>query len=142
MAEEKSIFSALARVASTENAHPAISPPPSPRRLSSDSSNASATAHNIPDLEKAVRDQPVPTVERVSTKDVNLVDWSGPDDPEKPLNWAKKKKWTNMMIIGALTLLTPFGSSMFAPGVPDMMADFNSTNVDLASFVVSIYVLG
>ena len=142
MAEEKSIFSALSRVASTENAHPAISQPPSPRRVSSDSSSDSAVTHDISDPEKAVKDQPAPTIERVATKDVNLVDWSGPDDPEKPLNWTKKKKWTNMMIIGALTLLTPFGSSMFAPGVPDMMAEFHSTNVDLASFVVSIYVLG
>lgn len=31
---------------------------------------------------------------------------------------------------------------MFAPGVPDIMADFNSTNPNLATFVVSVYVLG
>lgn len=31
---------------------------------------------------------------------------------------------------------------MFAPGVPDIMADFNSTSPNLATFVVSVYVLG
>ena len=31
---------------------------------------------------------------------------------------------------------------MFAPGVPQMMAEFHSTNQALASFVVSVYVLG
>jgi MFS family permease len=31
---------------------------------------------------------------------------------------------------------------MFAPGVPQLMKDFNSTNTELASFVVSIYILG
>jgi MFS family permease len=31
---------------------------------------------------------------------------------------------------------------MFAPGVPRLMKDFNSTNIELASFVVSIYILG
>ena len=31
---------------------------------------------------------------------------------------------------------------MFAPGVGDVMAEFNSTDQQLASFVVSIYVLG
>ena len=31
---------------------------------------------------------------------------------------------------------------MFAPGVPDVMADFKSNNVELASFVVSVYILG
>ncbi|KAK5949028.1 hypothetical protein OHC33_009949 [Knufia fluminis] len=141
MAEEKSIFSALSRVASTENAQPAISQPPSPHRLSSDTSSDSHAPHEISDPEKGVHED-AHAVERVPTKDANLVDWEGADDPEKPLNWTKKKKWQNMLIIAALTLLTPFGSSMFAPGVPDMMDEFHSTNVDLASFVVSIYVLG
>ncbi len=31
---------------------------------------------------------------------------------------------------------------MFAPGVPEMMREFKSTNQELGSFVVSIYVLG
>lgn len=31
---------------------------------------------------------------------------------------------------------------MFAPGVPEVMSEFDSTNIELASFVVSIYVLG
>lgn len=31
---------------------------------------------------------------------------------------------------------------MFAPGVPQLMREFHSTNVELASFVVSVYVLG
>lgn len=31
---------------------------------------------------------------------------------------------------------------MFAPGVPEVMSEFHVTNEELASFVVSIYVLG
>jgi MFS family permease len=31
---------------------------------------------------------------------------------------------------------------MFAPAVPEVMQEFSSTNVDLASFVVSVYILG
>lgn len=31
---------------------------------------------------------------------------------------------------------------MFAPGVPNLMEEFRSTNIELGSFVVSIYVLG
>ncbi len=31
---------------------------------------------------------------------------------------------------------------MFAPGVPNLMAEFQSSNVELGTFVVSIYVLG
>jgi MFS family permease len=31
---------------------------------------------------------------------------------------------------------------MFAPGVPQVMEEFHSTNTELASFVVSVYLLG
>ncbi len=31
---------------------------------------------------------------------------------------------------------------MFAPGVPEVMTEFKSTNIQLASFVVSVYILG
>lgn len=36
----------------------------------------------------------------------------------------------------------PLASSMFAPGIPQVMEDFNSTSNIVATFVVSIYVLG
>jgi MFS family permease len=32
--------------------------------------------------------------------------------------------------------------AMFAPGIPNVMAEFRSTNIELGTFVVSIYVLG
>jgi MFS family permease len=41
-----------------------------------------------------------------------------------------------------VTFLTPLGSSIFAPAVPLVMDDFNSTNELLSGFVVSVYVLG
>ena len=141
-AEDRSIFQTLSRVASTENAHPALSHPPTPTRRSSGVGSDTTQVQDFSDPEKqTVEVQAIQTTSS-SQKDPNLVDWDGPDDPEKPLNWTKRKKWTNMMLIAALTLLTPFGSSMFAPGVPQMMEEFHTTNVDLASFVVSIYVLG
>jgi MFS family permease len=37
---------------------------------------------------------------------------------------------------------SPFASSIFAPGVEDAMTEFGSTNTALASFVVSIYLIG
>ena len=37
---------------------------------------------------------------------------------------------------------SPLASSMLAPAVPKVMTEFRSTNEELASFVVSVYVLG
>ena len=35
-----------------------------------------------------------------------IVDWDGPDDTANPLNWTFGKKWLNMGLISAITLLT------------------------------------
>ncbi|TDZ27904.1 Efflux pump radE [Colletotrichum spinosum] len=74
--------------------------------------------------------------------DPNIVDWDGPDDPENPQNWPMKKKWLNIAAISILTLVTPLGSSMFAPGIPKIMAEFHETSSMTATFVVSVYILG
>ncbi|KAL4913768.1 major facilitator superfamily domain-containing protein [Aspergillus aurantiobrunneus] len=72
----------------------------------------------------------------------NTVDWDGPNDPENPVNFSGLVKLTNVGIVTALTFITPLASSMFAPGVPQLMEEFESSNTLLASFVVSVYVLG
>ncbi|KAG8525233.1 uncharacterized protein KY384_008877 [Bacidia gigantensis] len=74
--------------------------------------------------------------------DPNVVDFDGPDDPQNPRNWSAKKKWANITVISSITFLTPLASSMFAPGILEVMTEFHSTNEQLAAFVVSIYVLG
>lgn len=74
--------------------------------------------------------------------DDNLVWWDGDNDPENPYNWPRWQKVTNCACISALTFVTPLASSIFAPGVPQLMEDFQETNQELAAFVVSVYVLG
>ncbi|KAK4206665.1 putative mfs multidrug protein [Rhypophila decipiens] len=91
-----------------------------------------STIANPADVEKA---PPAP-------ENPNIVDWDGPDDPANPINFNASFKAVNVGIISALTFITPLASSMFAPGVPQLMAEFNSDNLLLADFVVSVYVLG
>ncbi|KAJ8112197.1 hypothetical protein OPT61_g5384 [Boeremia exigua] len=75
-------------------------------------------------------------------QDPNIVDFDGPDDPQNPMNWSFAKKWGTVTLVSAITFLTPLASSMFAPGVPQVMRDFDSTSDLLAGFMVSVYVLG
>jgi hypothetical protein len=35
-----------------------------------------------------------------------IVDWDEPDDPANPLNWSPTRKWVNMGIVSAITLIT------------------------------------
>ncbi|EEH16437.2 hypothetical protein PABG_06524 [Paracoccidioides brasiliensis Pb03] len=74
--------------------------------------------------------------------DLNKVDWDGPDDPMNPYNWPMTKKTSIVLNIALITFLTPLGSSMFAPGTMDVMREFKSSNQELASFVVSVYLVG
>ncbi len=61
-----------------------------------------------------------------AANDPNTVWWDGDDDPENPYNWPSWRKVVNCSLISALTFLTPLASSIFAPGVPSLMADFES----------------
>jgi len=74
--------------------------------------------------------------------DPNVVFWDGPDDPHNPMNFTTFRKGVTIGLVSAICFVTPLASSMFAPGVPFLMAEFKSTNVELASFVVSVYILG
>ncbi|KAI1864240.1 hypothetical protein JX265_008611 [Neoarthrinium moseri] len=74
--------------------------------------------------------------------DPNVVGWDGPLDPQNPMNWPDSKKWLNISLLSLLTIVTPLGSSMFAPGIPSIMVEFHSTSSITATFLVSIYILG
>lgn len=100
-------------------------------------SSRSSTISASDDPEKA---QPVTVTDEES--DPNIVDWDGPDDPANPQNWRGAIKWGQIAVISFLTLLTPLASSMFAPGVPEVMRNFHSKSDEIATFVVSIYLLG
>ncbi|GFF40208.1 uncharacterized transporter C1529.01 [Aspergillus udagawae] len=72
----------------------------------------------------------------------HVVDWDGPDDLARPVNWHKKRKWLNVTSIAFLTFLTPLASSTVAPAEGLVIESFNITSESLASFVVSIYLVG
>ncbi|KAK8243820.1 major facilitator superfamily domain-containing protein [Phyllosticta capitalensis] len=75
-------------------------------------------------------------------QDPNLVNWDGEDDPANPMNWPEAMKWRNIALLSFTTLVTPLASSMFAPGVPQILKAFGTQDKMIATFVVSVYVLG
>ncbi|KAJ5209477.1 hypothetical protein N7449_003856 [Penicillium cf. viridicatum] len=70
--------------------------------------------------------------------------WQEPasEDPENPMNWSFRRKWSIIGMVSFITFLTPLASSMFAPGITQVLEDFGSTSNLLSTFVVSVYVLG
>ncbi|KAI1803011.1 bicyclomycin resistance protein [Daldinia bambusicola] len=77
-----------------------------------------------------------------SDSDPNIVWWNGPDDVANPYNWPTWRKVLNCGLISGMTFVSPLASSIFAPGVPQVVAEFHSTSLEIAAFVVSVYVLG
>ncbi|MCJ1386325.1 hypothetical protein MMC17_009451 [Xylographa soralifera] len=100
------------------------------------SSEAALTDHS------PVKDRTTCKAETEEVPDQNIVDWDSPGDLQNPLNWPAAKKWSNIAIISFLSLLTPLTSTMFAPGIPQVVRDLNATNPSLATFLVSIFILG
>ncbi|KAL4899240.1 hypothetical protein BDW74DRAFT_189493 [Aspergillus multicolor] len=113
-------------------------------------SSATLTNDVEHDMDRLEKEEPVDRdVERgekeenVSTPvDSDKVDWDGPDDPANPMNWSTSLKAAQMVLMAANTFITPLASSMFAPGIQHVMAEFHSTDTMLASFVVSVFILG
>ncbi|KAJ5856577.1 uncharacterized protein N7529_010521 [Penicillium soppii] len=70
--------------------------------------------------------------------------WEEPasEDPANPMNWSSGRKWTIIGMVSFITFLTPLASSMFAPGITQVLNDFDTSSNILATFVVSVYVLG
>ncbi|CAK7227981.1 hypothetical protein SCUCBS95973_006728 [Sporothrix curviconia] len=71
-----------------------------------------------------------------------IVGWDSPDDPAYPLNFKPRRKWLIIIFLASMTLMTPFASSVLAPGINFMDADFNNDNITIGSLAVSVYLLG
>jgi DHA1 family multidrug resistance protein-like MFS transporter len=65
----------------------------------------SSKSNDVRDVE-ATKEQVTPQTHDLASDDPNAVDWDGPDDPNKPLNWTPKKKWLNILVIAIMSLLT------------------------------------
>ncbi|KAI0102652.1 cycloheximide resistance protein [Nemania sp. FL0031] len=74
--------------------------------------------------------------------DPNVVWWDGEDDPENPYNWSTARKFLNTGCVSFQTFISPLASSIFAPGVPLVLQEFHSTSPQIATFVVSVYLIG
>jgi hypothetical protein len=51
-----------------------------------------------------------PTADIEATDDENVVWWDGPDDPQNPYNWPSWRKVMNVVLVSALTFVTPLAS--------------------------------
>ena len=78
-------------------------------------------------------------------KDINLVTWDGPGDPDNPKNWPKAKKWRATITVSLFTFISPVSSSMIAPALDKLGKDFGvkpgiELQLALSSFLLAFAV--
>ncbi|RBQ74091.1 hypothetical protein FVER14953_09316 [Fusarium verticillioides] len=101
-------------------------------------SNDIHAANIKPDAEKGTTQDG----EGYPTPDPNVVDWSGPDDPENPRNWSKAYKLTNIIVISLSVLYTNLATTMFAPGAATMQREFGFKSNTVEVLTITMASLG
>ncbi|PYI03436.1 MFS general substrate transporter [Aspergillus sclerotiicarbonarius CBS 121057] len=76
-----------------------------------------------------------------SRTDPKLVKWNGPDDPENPKNWPMKRKWAAVLTVSCFTFISPVSSSMVAPALGSISADFHITDEVISQLTLSVFIL-
>ncbi|KAJ5909052.1 Major facilitator superfamily domain general substrate transporter [Penicillium taxi] len=118
-------------------------------RKNTESSTSDDGLDEKKDLEAAKPTTPTESCLDTNTnanKDLNLVTWSGPDDPENPKNWPKSVKWKNTCVISLFVFISPVSSSMIAPAMEDLgkalgMHSSFETYMSMAIFILA-YAIG
>lgn len=66
----------------------------------------------------------------------------GPHDQDDPLNWSSRKKFAIVINVALLSALGQMASSMLAPAAQDVIVEFHSSDMTMAVFVVSVFLVG
>ncbi|TKY89770.1 hypothetical protein EX895_001067 [Sporisorium graminicola] len=112
--------------------------PTSPENVSQN--NASAQKDGTGTIKEA-NNLEAPPNDMNNEDDPYLVHWSGPGDPENPLNWSPKRK---IFVTGLLCLLTfsvYLGSAIYTPGIV-LIADYFGVGTVTATLGLTLFVVG
>ena len=74
-------------------------------------------------------------------KTVTAQDWTGPDDPENPINWPLWQRVYHTTAPALVGLAVTFGTSVYTPGYPEVMEQFHVSST-VALLGLSLYVVG
>lgn len=99
------------------------------------------SAHQIPEQNQSQKPHISELLAAKDGKDILIVDWDGPDDPQNPKNWSYRRKWAAALIISAFSFISPVSSSMVAPAIDQVASAFGIDNDVVLALTTSIFVL-
>lgn len=118
------------------------------RRLSQASASGLSLNRTISRRETVlsrIRSRPVPQfthpLSHQKTTPAELVDFDGPDDPYRPINWPTHKKVTTTLLYGLVTMTATWASSSYSAGSEQVASQFN-VSTELAVLGTTLFLLG
>lgn len=105
-------------------------------RVNTTASNALATIRS-----RAPRQQFTHRLTHEKTLPDHIVDFDGPDDPYRPINWPFRKKAITTMLYGLTTLSATLASSIFSPAAQHVAEEFH-VSIEVATLGTSLLLFG
>ncbi|MCJ1377711.1 hypothetical protein MMC17_000807 [Xylographa soralifera] len=90
---------------------------------------------DLPKLEQSSAAIISPTAE-------NTIDLNSNEDTAHPSNWSGRYKWTVISLVGTMTMIDVFATTIFLPAVPQILREFDSNDQLYSVILVSIWELG
>lgn len=69
-------------------------------------------------------------------------EWNVEDNLDNPRNWKRWFKWTIVVLVSFIEFLTTMPNFMYAPNITDAQEDLGTSDSILATFSLTIYILG
>lgn len=92
-----------------------------------------------------IRSRPVPQfshpLTHQQTTSADLVDFDGPDDPYRPMNWSTKKKVSTTLLYGLVTMTATWASSSYSAGTDQIATQFGMST-EVATLGTTLFLLG
>ncbi|KAG8168696.1 hypothetical protein KVR01_001445 [Diaporthe batatas] len=95
---------------------------------------------NVSNTRPAVRDFTHPLVHHKTTE-ADIVDFDGPHDPYKPINWPTRKKVATTFLYGLVTMSATWASAAYSP-IATRVADEFHVSFRVASLGTTLFMLG
>ncbi|KAF3760457.1 hypothetical protein M406DRAFT_358184, partial [Cryphonectria parasitica EP155] len=92
-----------------------------------------------------LRSRPIPQfshpLTHQKTSPAELVDFDGPDDPYRPLNWSTHKKVSTTLLYGLVTMTATWASSSYSAGTDQIASQFR-VSTEVATLGTTLFLLG
>ncbi len=69
-------------------------------------------------------------------------EWEAEENLNNPRNWKRSFKWATVILVSFIEFLTTMPNFMYAPNITDAQNDLETSDSTLATFSLTIYVLG